>query len=73
MIVCGWLLKWFCGIKWIGVMYKCFGSCIGSEVGGDVDNIICRSILGGLIKIWDEIGWVKIKRLCVSGICGWIE
>ena len=44
-------------------MYKSFASCIASEVGADLDNIISTSILAALIKISDEIRSLKIKTL----------
>lgn len=42
-------------------MYKSFASCIASEVGADLDNIISTSILAALIKISDEIRSLKLK------------
>ena len=50
-------------------MYKSFASCIASEVGADLDNIISTSVLATLIKISDEIRSLKIKTLSLTGIC----
>lgn len=72
MIFFGWLLKWFFWINLIVVMYKFFVSCIVSEVGVDLDNIIFILILVVLIKILDEIWLLKIKILFFIGICCWI-
>ena len=50
-------------------MYKSFASCIASEVGADLDNIISTSILAALIKISDEIRSLKLKPYLLTGIC----
>ena len=47
-------------------MYKSFASCIASEVGADLDNIIPTPILAALIKISNEIRPLKIKILSME-------
>ncbi len=50
-------------------MFKSLASCIASEVGADLDNIIPTPILDALIKISDEIRPLKIKTLSLTDIC----
>ena len=50
-------------------MFKSLASCIASEEGADLDNIIPTPILAALIKISNEIRPLKIKILSLTGIC----